>query len=431
MKLVRKICVHALVILFVVFITFVDEVESALIDDLRSQISDRATRIELIEQEITQYQNELTRVGKDKRTLQNAVRTLNLSKKKLEADIRVTQNRISATTYQVEELAIQIFDHERQISTHSKALAESIRRIDAAESNTFIESLLAKSDFSEIWEDVEDTERFQAQLRQNLEELKAIKSNLEISRDSRKKKRRELVNYEYELDNQKTVVLINKREKDTLLTQTKNQESNYQKLLNEKVAARKEFERELLDFEARLQIIIDPNSIPSPKNGILSWPLDKITVTQYFGDTAFAKSGAYNGRGHNGVDFRASPGTTVRSPLSGTVTATGDTDIYAGCYSYGKWVLIKHNNGLSSLYAHLSLVSVNTGSQVLSGQAIGYSGNTGYSTGPHLHMGLFASQGVRLVKFKDIKSNTNCAEATVPVAPHAAYLNPLSYLPKI
>ena len=151
MKLVRKIGVYALVILFVVFITLVDEVESALIDDLRSQISDRATKIELIEQEIAQYQNELTRVGKDKRTLQNAVRTLNLSKKKLEADIRVTQNRISATTYQVEELAIQIFDHERQISTHSKALAESIRRIDAAESNTFIESLLSKSDFSEIW----------------------------------------------------------------------------------------------------------------------------------------------------------------------------------------------------------------------------------------------------------------------------------------
>jgi len=431
MIMVRKIGVYALIIFFVAFITFVDEAESALIDDLRSQISDRATKIELIEQEIAQYQNELTKVGKDKRTLQNAVRTLNLSKKKLEADIRVTQNRISATTYQVEELAIQIFDHERQINIHSKALAESIRRIDAAESNTFIESLLAKSDFSEIWEEVENTERFQTQLRQNLEELKEIKSNLEISRESRKKKRRELVNYEYELDNQKTVVLINKREKDTLLTQTKNQESNYQKLLNEKITARKEFERELLDFEARLQIAIDPNSIPTPKSGILSWPLDKITVTQYFGDTAFAQSGAYNGRGHNGVDFRASPGTTVRSPLSGTVTATGNTDIYAGCYSYGKWVLIKHNNGLSSLYAHLSLVSVNPGNQVLSGQAIGYSGNTGYSTGPHLHMGLFASQGVRLVKFKDIKSDTNCGEATVPVAPHEAYLNPLSYLPGI
>jgi len=46
-------------------------------------------------------------------------------------------------------------------------------------------------------------------------------------------------------------------------------------------------------------------------------------------------------------------------------------------------------------------------------------------------MGLFASQGVRLVKFKDIKSQTNCGEATVPVAPTAGYLNPLAYLPGI
>ena len=217
----------------------------------------------------------------------------------------------------------------------------------------------------------------------------------------------------------------------TLLDQTKNKESNYLTLLEEKREARAEFERELLDFESQLKIAIDPTSFASPQEGILAWPLDKIRITQEFGDTSFARGGAYNGRGHNGADFGAPQGTPVRAVLSGTVAATGNTDAFPGCYSYGKWSLIQHNNGLSSLYAHLSHISLGKGSQVLTGQVIGYSGNTGYSTGPHLHLGLFATQGVRLVQFKDIKAKTNCAEATVPVAPLNAYLDPLAYLPAL
>ena len=177
-----------------------------------------------------------------------------------------------------------------------------------------------------------------------------------------------------------------------------------------------------------MQIAKDPSSSPDTGSKFLDTPLDSIKVTQNFGDTEFAKSGAYKGKGHNGVDFRASPGTSVRSVLSGTITSTGNTDAVSGCYSYGKWFLVKHNNGLSSLYAHLSHISVSSGDQVLTGQVIGYSGNTGYSTGPHLHLGLFVTQGVRVVRFGDIKVETNCADATIPFATHEAYLDPLSYL---
>ena len=110
------------------------------------------------------------------------------------------------------------------------------------------------------------------------------------------------------------------------------------------------------------------------------------------------------------------------------MVATGNTDAYKGCYSYGKWVLVKHTDGLSSLYAHLSYISVTEGTQVPVGGLLGYSGKTGYATGPHLHFTLFASDGVKLVKLGDIKAKTNCAGATVPVAPTGAYLNPMSYL---
>jgi len=111
------------------------------------------------------------------------------------------------------------------------------------------------------------------------------------------------------------------------------------------------------------------------------------------------------------------------------VKAVGNTDKVRGCYSYGKYVLVKHNNGLSTLYAHLSFIKVNKGDTVITGDTVGYSGNTGYSTGPHLHFAVYASQGVRIVRYGDyVKGKTNCGNAYIPVAPLNAYLNPLDYL---
>lgn len=190
---------------------------------------------------------------------------------------------------------------------------------------------------------------------------------------------------------------------------------------------REQFERELRAIEEELRIEIDPASIPPSGKGILRWPLDSIRITQYFGNSPFATANpqVYGGKGHNGVDFSASRGSRVKASLSGTVMGVGNTDAVRGCYSYGKWILLKHNNGLATLYAHLDVISVNDGQSVVTGDTIGFSGNTGFSTGPHLHFSVYASEGVRVQKFT---KSINCKNAVVPIAPREAYLNPLSYL---
>ncbi|AQU65592.1 LysM peptidoglycan-binding domain-containing M23 family metallopeptidase [Streptomyces niveus] len=104
-------------------------------------------------------------------------------------------------------------------------------------------------------------------------------------------------------------------------------------------------------------------------------PVDGATPT-----TAYrAAGGSWASGYHTGVDFAAASGTTVKAVGPGTVVSAG----WSG--SYGNEVVIKHDDGQYSQYAHLSSLAVSAGQTVAGGDQIGLSGSTGNSTGPHLH----------------------------------------------
>jgi murein DD-endopeptidase MepM/ murein hydrolase activator NlpD len=268
---------------------------------------------------------------------------------------------------------------------------------------------------------------FQENVRERSAELGVYKDNLEEKKAEVESKKKELTSLKVGLDDQNKVLVNNKKEKATLLTQTKNKESEYKKILADKQAQKEQFEKDLFRFESELKIKIDPKSFPSGRKGIIDWPVDNPLLTQHFGRTSDAKR-LYASGTHNGIDLRATRGTPIMAVLTGTVQATGNTDAQPGCYSYGKWVLIKHENGLSSLYAHLDLIKVVQGQSVSTGEVLGYSGQTGYATGPHLHLTIYASQGVRVQQYS---TSVNCKNVSIPIAPADAYLDPMQYLPPL
>jgi len=86
---------------------------------------------------------------------------------------------------------------------------------------------------------------------------------------------------------------------------------------------------------------------------------------------------------HDGIDIAAPVGTTVVAPKDGVVLATGVSA------TFGKYLQLAHGGGYVSFMAHLNMIKVGVGEKVLQGQQVAYSGNTGRSTGPHLHFGVF------------------------------------------
>ena len=94
-------------------------------------------------------------------------------------------------------------------------------------------------------------------------------------------------------------------------------------------------------------------------------------------------------QGYNGIDIAAPVGTPVMAAADGTITVARGFGWNGG---YGQYIVISHGNGTQTLYAHLSQVNVSQGQYVPQGQVIGFSGNSGKSTGAHLH---FEVRGAR------------------------------------
>lgn len=410
--------------------------KGASVEELQGKINDRNSQILELEKEIATYQKELENTGKQAQTLQNAVKTLDTTAKKLAADVKLTEQKISRANESIGVLSDGISVKEEEISHNLSAIEKTLRNINAADDTTLIEVFLSNTNLSEFWNEVENLERFQIGVREKLGELRNLKIDLEDKRTTEEIRKKELIFLKNQLADQQRIVTTNKQEKSTLLKQTQNKESEYKKLLTDKQKQKEAFERELAQYESELKIAIDPNSIPKAA-AIFSWPFDtsKINpiknITQLFGGTEFAKLNpqVYGRPFHNGTDFGMPVGTPVLSALGGVIEDSGNTDAFPGCYSYGKWILVKHSNGLSTLYAHLSLIKVNAGDQVKTGTLIGYSGNTGYTTGPHLHFTVYLTKGVQVIRFGETKKVTNCADARIPVAPYDAYLDPMLYLP--
>ena len=400
---------------------------AASTDELKQKIDERSTTIKNLEKEIAQYQKQIDDTGKQAQTLGSAIKVLTTSEKQIQTSITVTTTKIDKATLTIQQLAQEILEKQQKIEVDQRAAGEIIRQLNQTNDESMIEVFLRGDSISTIWDDISTSESIQDSLQKNLIEVSHLKFELEKDYAERTNQKKQLVDLQKELAGKKNAVELTKKEKADLLNQTKSKEASYKKVLADKVALKNAFEKELRDFESQLNYTIDPNSIPHTGSGVLSWPLDQIVITQQFGDTDFSRQnpGAYNGKGHNGLDFKASVGTRVKASLDGLVKAVGDTDTVCPKASYGKWVLLEHGNGLSTLYAHLSVVSVASGQSVRTGDVIGLSGNTGYTTGPHLHFTLYASQGVRVLS----RQSQVCGGTYVmPVADLKAYLNPLLYL---
>ncbi|HAT73430.1 MAG: Peptidase M23 [Candidatus Moranbacteria bacterium GW2011_GWF2_36_839] len=238
-----------------------------------------------------------------------------------------------------------------------------------------------------------------ATIKKNQQELVDDQKELQGSYEQSEKLKKELQDDKYELQ-------LSENQKQKILVETQAEKAKYEKLLSD-------IEDEIYSLESSKAV--DYSNLPPAKGGYFNYPVSSVRITQGYGMTSYAKRGAYGGKPHNGVDFGLSTGNNIFTAKGGKVVGIGNN----GKYAYGKWVAVDHNDGLLTLYGHLSSQLVSKGSTLKIGDKIGKSGNTGNSTGPHLHFSVFTSKSFETVQSKYVKG------LMIPVG---ASINPMKYL---
>lgn len=396
--------------------------------EVKEQIKQTNEQILKIEKEIAALSKQIAETAEEKKSLSNAIKELNLKKNQLVKERESIQKKINATGLIIENIEIDIEKKEKSLSLSRQALSNSIRNLYQNDKTLLIEKLLSGERLSDFSRKYNDILSLNQEVKNKIYEILDKKEDLLASKNEKETERQNLNNLKRNLTEQERVIASNQQEKNSLLKETQNKESSYQKLLAEQIRKRDAFEKDLANYEDQLDFILNPKKLPKPGTVVFSWPLKNVLITQLFGYTS--DSGRlYRSGTHSGLDMRAAIGTEVYSMGNGTVVGTGDTDIYCKGASFGKWVFIKYDNGLSSTYGHLSVIYAKTGDRVRSGDLVALSGNTGHTTGPHLHVTVYASDGVKIDKVPSL----SCSGKTfiMPIAASTSYLDPMLYLPKV
>lgn len=400
--------------------------------DLRASVDSLQSQIQSLDKEIQEYTTKVQSSQGQAKTLQQALAQLENRRGELLVKIKKTNLQIEQAEKKITLTEGEITQTKTILDTNKRALEEMLRSMmyqyDAmspllslmsSQRDSLFESLDALKKSADISQAVGN----------KVADVRETTRNLEEAQENYKEHKEQLISLTDTLSQQKGLIEQNKHEKNVLLVETKNKESEYQKVLADRQKKKVALEQEMLDMESKLNVPVDPTKVPAYGKGILRYPLDKVNITQYFGNTPFSSKNPqiYNGAGHNGMDFAAPIGTPILSVRDGVVVGAGDTDIACRGASYGKWVLVQHNNGLSSVYGHLSSILVTPGQKVVSGEKVGLSGKSGYSTGPHLHFSVFLTAAVHITGPTEYKSKVCGTYLILPIAPRAGYLNPMSY----
>jgi murein DD-endopeptidase MepM/ murein hydrolase activator NlpD len=384
---------------------------------LERQIEAKNKELEAINRQLKEQQQKLIETQNQKKSLTNAIKQIDSNISQINLGIQSSKISIEKLNLQIEVLQQDILDTQKDILQKSNVVGEILSKIQQKENDNPLILFLKNKTLSEGILEVQSLYDLNSNLLISINELNNSKNRLEkILKETANIKQQKEIEY-INLENKKEIASDLKRQKQQLLEQTKSQEKIYEKNISELQKQQMAIALEIEKIEATLRQQINYKNLPASVPGLLLLPVSNSFLTQKHGATNFAQK-AYAGKWHNGIDLAAPIGTPIMAAADGIVVGVENQDRYCFKGAYGKYVAIRHYNGLTTIYAHMSLYIVKEGQQVKRGEIIGYVGQTGYATGPHLHFGVYDSETFYIGQSK------TCG----PKMPYGGDLDPLNYV---
>ena len=302
----------------------------------------------------------VTKLTEIQRKLYKTQEQLRTSKNKLEA----TQNSLELTEGKLTEL--------KQDYLSLREDAESrIRQIYQGQRLRILEILLTTPTLTDFLDILYYQKLLVAQDKNLLEKMSKQSKEITAYKDNLAKQKIEIAYIVSRINEQKRKIAKEHSSQSDLVTRLRTERSSYEQ-------AERQLERDSQQLIADINRLVgkDFSGLAIPGSGVFSYPI-MGRLTSPFGLRRHPMFKAVSF--HSGVDLAAPYGTPIMASDSGRV-------IFNGWYGgYGKVVIVDHGMNYSTLYAHLSRTSASRGKSIVKGEIVGYEGQTGYSTGPHLH----------------------------------------------
>jgi len=376
---------------------------------IKKAIEEKAQKLKEINLKINETSQNLEQKKEEGTRIQKQVSNLGYNIKQLNLKVEAGEITVEKLRLELQELSYNIEGIENDIGSKKDGISVSLRTIQQNDNDGLLAILLRKGTLADSVTEAQNLIDLNINLAAELQNLKNLQQLLNEQLDQTSRKKSGIETETVNTKNRAELVNEQKKEQEQLLGLTKAQQKKYEAELSELEKQQDSISSEINDLEEALRRSFNTSVLPQKGTGVLAMPIANPRITQHYGEV----SNLYRGRPHNGLDIGAPYGTEILAARDGVVRAVGNN----GRLQYGKFVLIEHDNGLSTLYAHMSRQAATVGQTVISGQVIGYVGNTGYSFGNHLHLGLYWTSSLSMKSFP--------GAGLVPVG---VTINPLDYM---
>lgn len=359
------------------------------IGEINEKISDRQKEVDILQKEIEAYREQIKEKQGEAKSLQNQIAILDNEIAKINLDILASEKRIEQTGLEIQRINIEITETKNLIEDRKEKISEYIRLINRQDEISVAEIVLAHNSFSEFFDQVKYAQEIHGNLNNALGKLKTLNKQLEDEKVNWQKKADLEQQLKTDLQEQRASLEERTTAQRILQGQAKLTAKQYQNYAYQLQLEQQQINADIITMEREVrQKLADRDKQERFKDfgpARLSWPVDPGRgVSAYFHDPDYPFRYIFE---HSAVDIRAAQGTDIRAPESGYVARVQ----FKGDASYA-YVMLIHNDGLSTVYGHVSKVFVKTDEYVTKGQIIAKSGATpktpgagSFTTGPHLH----------------------------------------------
>ncbi len=365
-------------------------ISSAEIDEIQEKINKQQEKIQDLEDQKKVYQEKIDIKRKEAVTLQNQLDILKNQIAQRELEIEQQEDKIEETNLLIESIQFKILAKKQEIKNSKSDLEKLLQIINLYDRKNFLEIIFLNDSISGVLNHVRYLNSFQSEAALFLKRITLIKEGLETQEENLRLKLKDLIDLKTDLQNKKAKYAAEKQFVQTVLDETRGAEWKFQSLLAEAITESREIENEIATLEQEAREKIAEEKLKKAElmeaEGIIvfSWPVPVEGITCSFHDPDYPYR-KWLGE-HPAIDLRAKQGTPVRAAASGYIAKAKNGGMG---YSY---VMIVHNDSFSTVYGHLSVISVEEGEFVKRSAIIGWSGGLpgtsgagNFSTGPHLH----------------------------------------------